>query len=169
MKAGKGGSSVRRLFLLVGLFLVALPGRAQQPSLHDDLLDDLAGHWVITGTIAGAATTHDLDAEWVLDRHYLRLHEISRERDRAGRSRYEAYVHIGWNPATATYGCAWLDTFGTAPRAAGRLAFAFARDGQVTLRNVMTWHADSRTWDWVIVNVDGARSSTFATLVLRRP
>jgi hypothetical protein len=168
---------VRRLFLFLGLFLAALPGRAQQPPLHDALLDNLAGHWVITGTIAGAAATHDLDAEWVLDHHYLRLHEVSRERDRDGRPRYEAYVHIGWNPATATYGCIWLDTFGglttesvgIAPRAADRLAFAFARDGQVTLRNVMTWHADSRTWDWMIVNVDGARSSTFATLVLRRP
>jgi hypothetical protein len=168
---------MKRLFLFLGLFLAALPGRAQQPPLQDALLDNLAGHWVIAGTIGRAATTHDLDAEWVLDHHYLRLHEVSRERDGAGRPLYEAYVHIGWNPGTSSYGCAWLDTFGglttesvgAAPRAPDRLAFTFMRDGQVSLRNVMTWHADSRTWDWVIVNVDGARSSTFATLVLRRP
>jgi hypothetical protein len=168
---------MRRLFLFLGLCLAALPGRAQQPPLQDALLDNLAGHWVITGTIGRTATTHDLDAEWVLDHHYLRLHEVSREHDASGRPLYEAYVHIGWNPATNLYGCAWLDTFGglttesvgAAPRAADRLAFTFMRDGQVSLRNVMTWHADSRTWDWVIVNVEGARSATFATLVLRRP
>jgi len=168
---------MRRSFLFLGLFLAALPGRAQQPPLQDALLDNLAGHWVMTGTIGHAATIHDLDAEWVLDHHYLRLHEISRERDGSGRPRYEAYVHIGWNPSTATYGCVWLDTFGglateslgSAPRAAGRLAFAFVKDGQVTLRNVMTWHPDSRSWDWAIINVEGGRDSPFATLVLRRP
>ena len=167
---------MKRLFLLAVLLLAALPARAQQPPLRDALLDDLAGHWVITGTIAGAATTHDLDAEWVLDHHYLRLHEVSREHDGAGRPRYEAYVHIGWNPAAGSYGCVWLDTFGglttesigLAPRAPNSLGFVFARDGQVTLRNTMTWHPESRSWDWVIVNVEGARSTIFATLALHR-
>jgi len=164
--------------LLLAFLLAAMaPAAAQQPPLQDALLDDLAGSWVITGTVARQPTTHDLSAEWVLDHHYLRLHEVSRERDSAGRPRYEAYVYIGWNPSLERYGCVWLDIFGglttesvgMAPRAGDRLAFTFERDGRVTLRNVMVWHPDSRTWDWTIVNVDQGRETVFATLVLRQP
>jgi hypothetical protein len=167
---------VKRLFLSF-LLAVAAPAAAQQPPLQDPLLDNLTGTWVITGRIGREATTHDLNAEWVLDHHYLRLHEVSRERYGTGRPRYEADVHIGWNPDRRSYGCVWLDVFGglttesvgMAPRAGDRLAFAFERDGQVTLRNLMVWHAETRTWDWTIVNVDHGRETIFATLVLRRP
>lgn len=167
---------MKRLFLPL-LLAAAAPTAAQQPPLQDSLLDRMSGAWVIAGTIAGRQTIHDLSASWDLDHHYLHLHEVSRERDRAGRPGYEAQVYIGWNPAQARYGCVWLDIFGglttesvgMAPRAGDRLAFAFERDGQVTLRNLMVWHADSRTWDWTIVNVDHGRETIFATLVLRRP
>jgi hypothetical protein len=162
--------------LLLGV-MTAAPAAAQQPTLHDQLLDNMEGAWVITGTIAHAATTHDLTADWVMNHQYLRLHEVSRERDGAGRPRYEAMVFIGWVQASATYACVWLDVFGgitaesigTAPRDGNRIAFAFANHGHVTLRNTMTWHPESRSWDWQIVNVHGRRLSTFATLTLRHP
>ena len=56
-----------------------LPARAQQPAFQDALLDRLAGRWVLTGTIAGKPTTHDVVAEWVMEDQYLRIHEVSRE------------------------------------------------------------------------------------------
>jgi hypothetical protein len=101
-------------FTLSALAAMALtsPAAAQQAVLHDVLLDDLQGSWVITGTIAGAKTTHDLTADWVINHQYLRLHEVSREREKDGRPSYEATVHIGWNQKTGTYGCVWLDDYG---------------------------------------------------------
>ena len=55
---------------IIALFLLAPPSTtAQQPGFQDPLLDLLAGNWVMTGTIAGAETTHDIVAEWVLERN----------------------------------------------------------------------------------------------------
>jgi hypothetical protein len=41
----------------------------------------MTGHWVMTGTIRRQPTTHDVDAEWVLKREYLRIQEVSRDND----------------------------------------------------------------------------------------
>lgn len=75
-----------------------------------ELLDRLAGHWVLQGTIAGKQTTHDVQVDWVLKREYLRLHEVSREKDAKGDPAYEAIVFISWDPKTQLYICLWLDS-----------------------------------------------------------
>ena len=51
-------------------FLVGGTCLAQKPAMNSplDLLDHLAGQWVLQGTIAGKQTTHDVQAEWVLKR-----------------------------------------------------------------------------------------------------
>jgi hypothetical protein len=69
------------------------------------LLDRLAGQWVLQGTIAGKQTTHDVQVGWVLKREYLRLHEISREKDAKGDPAYEAIVFVSWDPKTQEYIC----------------------------------------------------------------
>src|SRR5258708_13748535 len=43
---------------------------AQQPTLHDDLLDRLVGRWTLIGTIAGLETTHDVTAEGTLNHQF---------------------------------------------------------------------------------------------------
>ncbi len=57
-----------------------LPVTAQEPGFQDALLDNFAGNWVLEGTIAGAMTTHDIVAEWIVGHQYLRFHEVSREK-----------------------------------------------------------------------------------------
>ena len=155
---------------------LASPTVAQQAVLRDALLDNLQGSWVITGTIAGKRTTHDLTADWVLNHQYLRLHEVSREHEKDGRPSYEATVHIGWNQPTGTYGCVWLDDFGglntqsigAAAKGGDKLPFVFTNlDGTFT-RTTMTWHPDSRTWNWTIVEDRAGKLSTFASLALQR-
>ena len=44
-------------------------------------MDRMVGEWVMTGAIAGEQVTHDVQAEWILDRRYVRIHEASRARD----------------------------------------------------------------------------------------
>src|SRR5208282_4812975 len=58
--------NMRRLLSLVA-FCAASVVAAQQPPVQSPLLDHLAGKWVLQGTIAGQETTHDVDADWVLD------------------------------------------------------------------------------------------------------
>jgi hypothetical protein len=94
-----------RSLMLFAALSAAVLAYGQQPILHDALLDHFAGHWVLEGKIAGKQTTHDVDAEWVMEHHYLRIHEVSRERNAQGEPAYEATVHIGWNQASAEYGC----------------------------------------------------------------
>ena len=95
--------------LMLLSLLVAPPVTAQQSGLQDPLLDRLAGQWVMTGTIAGAEITHDIDAEWVLGHHYLRIKDTSRERTATGEPEYEAIVFIGWDETRKQYDCLWLD------------------------------------------------------------
>ena len=91
---------MRSLTLAVMLVLAVAPGQAQQTSTDTApiaLLDHLAGHWVMTGTLGGKRITHDVDATWVLKREYLQFHEVSRDKDASGVPAYEAIVLLGWD------------------------------------------------------------------------
>src|ERR1700719_2377392 len=74
-----------------------------------DLLNRLVGNWVLKGELAGRQTVHDVQAGWVLNGRYVRLDEVSRDRDGHGRSAYVASIYIGWEPHSRSYTCIWLD------------------------------------------------------------
>jgi len=94
---------------LISLVLSLTPfAVAQQPPLNSPLLDHLGGKWVLEGMIAGKHVTHDVDADWVLDHHYLRVHETSREKTDKEKPQYEAVIFIGWNEEPKQYACVWL-------------------------------------------------------------
>lgn len=162
--------------IAVAALFLAVPAAAQQAVLRDTLLDRLEGRWVITGTVAGEPTTMDVAAAWTLNHQYLRLDQITREREPDGRPKYQATVYIGWNAKTATYGCVWLDDFGglntqsigAAAKRDGVLPFVFTNlDGTFT-RTTMTWDAAAAGWTWTIDEDNGGKLSRFATLTLRR-
>src|SRR5208282_5027580 len=103
-----------RTILKVAACLIVSAGLAfgQQPTFHDQLLDHMTGNWVLQGTIMGKENTHDIAAEWVLGHQYVRIHEVSREKDSQGQPDYEAMPFVGWDQAAGDYVCAWLDTYG---------------------------------------------------------
>ena len=70
---------------------------AGEPARPEELLDRLAGNWVLNGKLAGRETTHDILADWALNRGYLRIHEISREKAPSGAAFYEAIIFISYN------------------------------------------------------------------------
>lgn len=90
---------------LASLFVCPAPSRAQDSGVpkHEALMDRMVGEWVMTGTIAGEQVTHDVHAEWILDRRYVRIHEVSRERDENGKLAYEAWIDVAWDAANAEY------------------------------------------------------------------
>jgi len=168
--------SGKMLCLAVVTLVFAGPTAAEQPILQDALLDKLQGAWVITGTVAGEATTDDLDVEWVNQHQYLRLHEVSRDRRPNGRPRYEATVYIGWNQPTGKYGIVWLDDFGglstqsigLASKTGDQLPFVFTNpDGSFT-RTTMTYHPAAKGWTWTIDEDRAGTLSRFAALTLTR-
>ena len=100
--------------VMVATILAALNVMAQQPPVNSPLLDHLAGKWLMRGTVGKQSVNHDLDAEWVLQHHYLRFHEVSREKDDKAGPQYEAMVFVGWNEKTKQYACVWMDVYGGA-------------------------------------------------------
>ena len=172
---------MKKTLLLVALAAVtAVPLVALQPAAADDpWLGRLVGHWVLKGQIAGKDTAHDVDAEWVLNHLYVRLHEVSREKNPDGRAAYEALVYVTRDPVTGEYSCLWLDTTasgGFAAEGVGRakpdgdsLPFVFkdAR-GDVSFRNTFVYDAKRSAWAWTMDNVDHGASKPFGRVLLTR-
>lgn len=166
-----------RSILILAALSAAVLAPAQQPTLHfdDALLDHLAGHWVLEGTIAGKQTTHDVEAEWVLGHHYLRLHEVSREHNAQGEPAYEANVYVGWDQTLSQYACVWLDTYGgvspvsiaNAKRAGDQIPFEF-KDKDSDFHATFSYHPASDTWDWTMDNEANGKLSPFARVTLTR-
>src|SRR5579864_4780765 len=101
-------------YVILAVILAALTGMAQQAPVHSPLLDHLAGKWLMQGTVGKQSVTHYFEAEWVLQHHYLRFHEFSREKNDKGEPQYDAMVFIGWTEKTKQYACVWLDVYGGA-------------------------------------------------------
>ena len=138
--------------------LVVAPAVAQESVFPDDLLDRLAGNWLMQGTIGGEEVNHDVVAEWVLERGYLQLYELAREKDDRGKPAYEAIITIGWDEPSRRYVCQWLDStggggltgpLGYAEPGDDELAWVFDAPGML-IHNTFTYNRDSDTWDWAI-------------------
>jgi hypothetical protein len=169
----------RTIFAIVSLILVSTPARAQQPpAFQDPLLDRLTGAWVLQGTIGGQETTHDVAAEWVLGHQYLRLTEVSREKDAEGRAAYEAIVFIGWDQPSEAYACLWLDStggggltgqaIGHAKRNGDAVAFLFkASDGSL-FHTTFAYNREAGTWQWLMDGEAGGKLQSFARVTLIR-
>ena len=131
---------------------VAGTAAAQQPTLHDELLDRLVGRWTLTGTIAGRERTDDVTAEWTLNHQFVAVHEVSRERDADGWPAYQATAYVGWHEAKKRYVCYWLDAFGggfvgtgfAEPRP-NELSFVFGEAGE-TFHNTFVFDPAAREW-----------------------
>ena len=147
---------------------------AQQPTLYDDLLDRLVGRWILTGTIAGRETTHDVTAEWALNHQFVAVHEASRERDADGRPAYQATAYVGWHDAKKRYVCYWLDAFGGGFAGAGyaeprpnELPFVFGEAGE-RFHNTFVFDPAARAWQWRMDNEHQGALAPFARVRLTR-
>ena len=92
----------KRFGSLLVVFAVSASVFAGATHFADRLLDHLVGRWVLSGTIAGKSTTHDVSAERVLQDGYVRIHEVSREVNSNGAPAYEAIVFISFDPTSGS-------------------------------------------------------------------
>ena len=145
----------------------------------DSVLEKLEGEWVMTGTVGGEEVTHDVYVDRILKRQYVRIHELSREKDPDGEPAYEAWIHIVWDQENAEYVVMWLDNTATtnfAPEGVGhgkpvgdRIPFVWKSADGSGIHNTFKYDRTSETWTWEIDNVDKSdKSSSFARLTLKR-
>jgi hypothetical protein len=138
----------------------------------------MIGKWVLLGTIEGKETTHDIDTEWVLGHQYVRLHEVSREKNAQGQAEYEAIVFIGWDQPSSQYACLWLDSTGggglTAPaighakRSGDEIAFLFkSADGSI-FHTTFAYSKGTDSWQWLMDGEEGGKLQPFARVKLTR-
>ena len=153
---------------------------ASEPGHSEALLDRLAGNWVLSGKLAGRETTHDISADWALNRGYLRIHEISREKAPSGAAFYEAIIFISYNAKTDDYTCLWLDStsneglvtegFGHAKRSENSLPFVFRdANGQVSFENTFMYDPALNSWKWIMDNVEMGKRKPFGRVTLVKP
>ena len=131
----------------------------------------------MTGRLGGKQAMHDIEAEWVLKREYMRLHEVSREKDASGAPAYEAIVFISWDAKANEYRCLWLDN-----TAGGGLSAEIARgrqkDGSVelvfaispweSLHTTLRYAARTDTWEMTIDDLTEGKTDRFGDVRLTR-
>ncbi len=165
---------IRRLFLPL-MLSSATVAFAQQPPVNAPLLDHLVGRWVLQGKIAGKDTTHDVNAEWVLEHHYLLIHEVSRQKNEKGEPQYQATIYIAWNEPTKEYACIWLDVYGgLTPASIGvaspkenELAFVFKDEkGEINFKNEFVYDTKASTWEWRMDNIVNGAAKPFGRVKL---
>lgn len=147
-----------------------------QSMIEHSLLDKMVGRWVLRGTIARQSVVHNVEADWVLGRHYVRIHEVSREKGRDGHPEYEAMVFVAYNDK-GEHSCIWLDvlgglsvlSIGLATPTGNELPFLFRNEkGEVDLRNVFAYHPGDGSWEWRIDNIQNGEEKEFARVRLTR-
>lgn len=166
------------LSVLTALVLTAVSTSAQTSGLQDPLLDRLIGEWVLEGTIAGEQVTHDVVVDWVLGHYYVRLHEVSRERDATGAPEYEAIVFIGWDTPSQRYACLWLDStggegldgeaIGYGERTGDAIPFVFQFPDGNPFYNTFSYDRAADTWQWHLDGEENGTRQPFARVTLSR-
>jgi hypothetical protein len=152
---------------------------AGSTNISDQLLDHLVGRWTLSGTLAGKKTTHDISADWVLNHGYVRLHEVSREKDSTGAPAYEAIVFVCAEPNGGDYTCLWLDSTGSwglsaqamgrAKRQTNSIPFVFKDpDGSVSFENTLVYDPAADTWTWIMDNVANSKRKPFGRVTLAK-
>jgi len=146
---------MKRILITAILLVVSLQSAgAQQPTFLDPLVDKMTGDWIMTGTISGKQVTHDVHAEWVLNHQYVRIHEVSRERNDKGQPAYEAEVYVAWNQQAKQYTCVWLDVYGGATTESLGYAkpdgdtIAFVIKGDDIFHTTFIYDATTNSWEW---------------------
>jgi hypothetical protein len=163
--------------VIVATILAAVTMMAQQAPVNSPLLDHLAGKWLMQGTLGKQSATHELHAEWVLQHHYLRFQEVSREKNEKGEPQYEATVFVGWNEKTKQYACVWLDVYGGATAESigfakpkeNELAFIFTDEhGETSFSNIFIYDPKTDTWEDRLDNIVKGEAKPFARFKLTK-
>ena len=169
-------TTIIKIILLISLSPFSV--LAQQTTPQDILLDHMLGKWLLKGTIDGTETTHDIIAERVLDRQYIQLKEVSREKDKSGKPLYEAIVYICWEQKPGQYSCLWLDNTGNSGLSSQAVGHAKANGNKIELlfrgadgslfHTTFDYDDKSDTWQWLMDGEENGKLQPFARLKLTK-
>lgn len=154
----------RRMWVVVvGLAMMCAAGvcGAQSEGWRDELVDRMAGKWKVGGEVMGQAAHHEMEAEWVLNHQFLRLHEKTTADAPKSEHAYEAIWFLGYDTVSEKYVLHLLDVFGGrfsetlgyGTREGNEIRFVFEYpDGP--FHTTMKWNAEKGTWEWLMRQKD---------------
>jgi hypothetical protein len=169
------------LSLLVLAVLIAVPapaGSTAQSSAEwrDDLADHMIGTWKLGGKIMGRDAHHEVEAAWVLNHQFVRIHEKTEDAAPASERRYEATWFLGYDPVSERYVLHLLDVFGGrfsetlgyGTRDGSSIHFVFEYpDGP--FHTTYQWSPEKDTWQWLMTQKDkDGKWAEFGDLKLTR-
>jgi hypothetical protein len=165
--------AVRLLSLIV--ILASVPSMAQSPAeWQDTLADHITGTWKVDGNVLGREAHHEINAEWMLNHQFLRIHEKTAATAPASERRYEAIWFLGYDEVSERYvlhlidifGGRYSETLGYGTRNGNEIRFVFEYpDGP--FHTTFRWSQETATWQWLLEQKDKAgKWTTFADLKL---
>ncbi len=171
-------SSLLALSLALAIASAPVQSRAQSAAgWRDDLIDRMAGSWRLEGRIMGREAHHTVQAEWVLNHQFLRIHEETDAGAPASEHRYEATWFLGYDAVSERYVLHLLDVFGG--RYSETLGYG-VRDGDAVrfvfeypdgpFHTTLRWSSEKEAWRWLMEQKDkDGKWTIFGDLRLSRP
>jgi len=163
------------VLLIAALAPVPAAGQAP-PAWRDDLVDLMVGAWTLAGQVMGRDAHHDVQAEWVLNHQFLRIHEKTAASAPATERPYEAIWFLGYDAVSERYvlhlmdafGARYSETLGYGTRDGGSIRFVFEYpDGP--FHTTFRWSPESSSWQWLLEQKDkDGKWTTFADFKLTR-
>lgn len=155
--------------------LLSIPAMAQAPAnWADGFIEHLAGSWTLTGKVGASDAHHDVRAEWVLNKQFLRIEEKTSANAPAGERRYDSIWYLGYDPVSERYVLHLMDTFGArfsetlgyGVREGNEIKFVFEYpDGP--FHNTYRWNPEEKSWQWLMEQKDkNGKWAPFANLKL---
>jgi len=142
---------------------------------NDALLDHMVGNWKLNGNVMGRAADHIVEAEWVLNHQFLRIHEKD-NRPASSSVSYEALIFVGYDNTSDRYVAHWNDvyggrfseTLGYGIRSGDEIRFVFEYpDGP--FHTTFRWNPRTQQWKWLMQSKDkSGKWSDFADFTLTR-
>lgn len=163
-------------FLLIILCLLPPSLPAQSAEDWREMPDHMTGSWHLTGEITGSGAHHQVHAEWILDRQFLRIREETAPDAPKTEKRYEALWFLGYDPISERYvlhlldgfGARFSETLGYGTRNGNQIQFVFEYpDGP--FHTTYRWDPVNKTWQWLLEQKDkNGKWVPFADLKLTR-
>jgi hypothetical protein len=167
-------------YLLLALLAGLVPVRssAQAPAeWRDDLVDPMIGTWKLEGPILGHDAHHEVEAAWVLNHQFVRIHEKTEAGAPGSEKRYEAIWFLGYDAVSERYVLHLLDVFGGrfsetlgyGTREGNAIRFVFEYpDGP--FRTTYQWSPEKDTWQWLMMHKDkDGKWTNFGDFKISRP
>jgi hypothetical protein len=129
---------------------------------HDKLLDNFVGKWTVAGIVHGQEFKNiDLEAEWVLNHQFLKIHEKGREIVPWLQAAYESFYYIGYDHSNKRYVAHLMNIMGS-DNQVGYLLFGNRAGNEVKFISQLAdpatgsfdsesfmWLPESKSWHWV--------------------